>query len=238
MPCWENWHLLHLQQPDNVREYCNSSPSSPIADCHLELPDHWVAMLAPGSCRSFLAYLTAWLTTTAWQAIAVAICYLDATLLQGMIVLSQPERYTPTSWQTVLIMWAISLSAVLMNLTTARALARFEGLVLIIHLTGFFGILIPMVYLAPHNDAATVFTAFLNQGGWPDHGLSFLVGLPSGAASLIGADCAVHLSEEVSQYCVQDSVFLNNADSRTCRYSPLPSWYRERSYTPSLLMEC
>lgn len=141
------------------------------------------------------------MTTTAWQAIAVSLCYLIATLLQGIVVLSQAEEaYIPKAWQTVLIIWAVSLFAVLVNSTTGRALAKFEGLVLIIHLVGFFAVLIPMVYLAPHNDAASVFTTFLNEGGWSSQALSFLVGFPSGAASLIGADCAVHLSEEVSFY--------------------------------------
>ena len=153
-------------------------------------------MLAPESSRAFLAYITAWMTTTAWQAIAVSGCYLIATILQGIVVLGQPD-YTPQAWHTLLIMWAISLFSVLVNSTTGRALARFEGVVLIVHLVGFFCVLIPMVYLGRHNDPATVFTTFLNEGGWPTQGLSFLVGFPSGATSLIGADCAVHLSEEV-----------------------------------------
>lgn len=159
-------------------------------------PDHWVAMLAPHSCSTFLAYITAWLTTMAWQAIGVSICYLVATILQGIVVLGNPQ-YIPTAWQTVLIMWAVSIFAVGANSTTSRALAKFEGLVLIIHLVGCFGILIPMVYLSPHNNPSVVFTTFLNEGGWPTQALSFLVGFPSGAASLIGADCAIHLSEEI-----------------------------------------
>lgn len=160
------------------------------------IQDHWVAILAPKSYSTFLAYITAWLTTMAWQAICVSSCYLIATLLQGIVVLSHPQ-YQPTSWQTVLIIWAVSLFAVGINSTTGRALAKFEGLVLIAHLVGFFGILIPMVYLAPHNDPSMVFTTFLNERGWPNQALSFLVGFPSGATSLLGADCAVHLSEEI-----------------------------------------
>lgn len=160
--------------------------------------DHWVAMLAPESCQTFLSYLTAWLTTLSWQAIAVSLGYLIATLLQGIIILGNPGAYIPQAWHTVLIIWAVMLFAVIMNSTTSRALARFEGIVLIVHLLGFFGVLIPMVYLGPHNEPAAVFTTFLNEGGWSTQSLSFLVGLPSGAASLIGADCAVHMSEEVS----------------------------------------
>lgn len=154
-------------------------------------------MMAPESCRSFLAYMTAWLTTLAWQAIAVSLGYLMSTLIQGVVVLSQPT-YEPKQWHTVLLIWAIMLFAVFVNSTTGRALAKFEGVVLILHLAGFFGILIPLVYLAPHNEPSAVFNTFYNMGGWSSQALSFLVGFPFGAGPLVGADCAVHMAEEVS----------------------------------------
>lgn len=159
--------------------------------------DHWVALMAPEFGRTFLTYLTAWLTTMSWQFIAIAIGYITTTMIQGIAVLAQPS-YEPQNWHTVLILWAVMLFAVIMNSTTGHALAKFEGLVLVVHLTGFFGILIPMVYLARHNDPEWVFTTFINQGGWSTQALSILVSFPTAATSLIGADCAVHMSEEVS----------------------------------------
>ena len=153
-------------------------------------------MMAPKSCNTFLAYLTAWLTTTAWQASAAVVGYLIATWLQGIIVLAQPA-YVPTSWQTVLIFWATMLFAVIVNSTTGKVLARFEGFVLVLHLAGFFGVLVPLVYFAPHNDARTVFTTFVNEGGWSSQTLSFLVGFPLVASSFLGGDSAVHMSEEI-----------------------------------------
>ncbi len=44
--------------------------------------------MAPRSCSSFLAYMTAWMTTLAWQALAVSVGYIIATMLQGIIVLT------------------------------------------------------------------------------------------------------------------------------------------------------
>ncbi|KAI1762688.1 amino acid transporter [Hypoxylon sp. FL1150] len=157
---------------------------------------HWVAMMAPESCSNFFTYLTAWLTTLAWQAMAITTSYLITTTLQGIVVLAQPS-YIPLPWHTVLIMWAAISLAVLINSTTGRFLARFEGLILILHLVGFFGILVPMVYFSPHNDPSVVFTSFFNNGDWNSQGLTFFVGLPSIASTLIGADCAVHMSEEI-----------------------------------------
>ncbi|KAI0010441.1 amino acid transporter [Xylariaceae sp. FL0662B] len=157
---------------------------------------HWVAMMAPESCSNFFTYLTAWLTTLAWQAIAITTSYLITTTLQGIVVLARPS-YVPLPWHTLLIMWAAISLAVLINSTTGRFLARLEGLILILHLIGFFGVLVPLVYFSPHNDPSVVFTTFFDNGGWGSQGLTFFVGLPSIASTLIGADCAVHMSEEI-----------------------------------------
>lgn len=153
-------------------------------------------MMAPKSSRVFLSYMTAWMTTLAWQALAVSVGYIIATMLQGIIVLTNPS-YVPENWHTVLIIWAATLFAVMVNSTTSRAIAKFEGAILILHLAGFFGVLVPMVYFAPHNDPKMVFTTFFNTGGWSTQGLSFFVGFPAIAGSLLGADCAVHMSEEI-----------------------------------------
>ncbi|KAI1370479.1 putative GABA transporter [Hypoxylon crocopeplum] len=162
---------------------------------------HWVAMMAPASCSTFLAYMTAWMTTLAWQALAVSVGYIIATMLQGIIVLTNPT-YVPENWHTVLIIWLATLFAVMINTTSSRVIAKFEGGILILHLAGFFGVLIPMVYFAPHNDPKEVFTTFLNTGGWSTDGLSFWVGFPAIAGSLLGADCAVHMSEEIQSAAV------------------------------------
>ncbi|RAQ99182.1 amino acid transporter [Stemphylium lycopersici] len=79
---------------------------------------------------------------------------------------------------------------------TAASSAYLAGTILQIHILGFFGILIPLVYLAPHSDAS-IFTTFVNSGGWSSQGLSFMVGLPSSVFALVGVDSCVHMAEEV-----------------------------------------
>ena len=69
---------------------------------------------------------------------------------------------------------------------TSRLLPKVEGLILILHLLGFFSIFIPLVYMAPHGRAVDVFTAFLNEGGWPTQGLSFFVGLIGNVFAFLG----------------------------------------------------
>ncbi|KAL2037449.1 hypothetical protein N7G274_009729 [Stereocaulon virgatum] len=161
---------------------------------------HWVAMLAPYSVRNFLAYVTAWVTVAGWQALSASSAYLIGTIIEGLIILTHPN-YAPKPWQTILFFWAVVCFAVFINTVTSRALANFEGVILVLHLFGFFAVLIPLVYFGPHSNAS-VFVEFLNEGHWPTQALSFFVGLPAPVFCLLGADSAVHMSEEIQRASV------------------------------------
>jgi amino acid transporter len=65
---------------------------------------HWVSILAPASIRNFLSYIIGWLTMIGWQAIVTADCFLCAQLVQGLVVMNDPN-YMPQPWQTVLLYW-------------------------------------------------------------------------------------------------------------------------------------
>ena len=71
-----------------------------------------------------------------------------------------------------------------------------ESVVLWVHLLGFFVILIPLWVLGPVGDG-TVFTTFNNYGAWDSIGTSALVGIFAVILPLLGADAAVHMSEEL-----------------------------------------
>ncbi|SLM36313.1 choline transport protein [Lasallia pustulata] len=157
---------------------------------------HWVAMLAPRSCGKFLSYITGWLTVAGWQAAVASGGYLTGTLIQGLIALTVPS-YSPKSWHGTLLYWAVIFMAVFVNAVVSSLLPKFEGLILILHILGFFGILIPLIILGPHGNASDVFTTFLNEGGWPTQGISFCVGLLGNAFAFVGADGAFHMSEEI-----------------------------------------
>ena len=79
----------------------------------------------------------------------------------------------------------------------SSALPKIEGLILIIHVLGFFAILIPLVYMAPRSTAEEVFTTFLNQGLWPTEGLSFFVGIIGMVSAFLGTDA---VSSRGAQY--------------------------------------
>ncbi|KAI0895209.1 amino acid transporter [Annulohypoxylon nitens] len=162
---------------------------------------HWVYMLAPKSSRKFMSYLIGWLTVIGWQAAVASLGFLSAQLIQGLAVMGNPS-YDPLAWQRTLLLWASIAFAVCVNTVISTALPKVEGLVLIVHVLGFFGILVPLVYLSPKNSTEEVFTVFLNEGGWQTQGLSFMLGMIGAVFNFLGADGAVHMSEEIQNAAV------------------------------------
>ena len=121
----------------------------------------------------------------AWQASAAGLGYISGTIIQGLIALNNPN-YIFERWHGTLLFWACTLFAVSVNTCIGLFLPAIERFILILHLFGFFVILVPMVYLGPHGSSADVFTQFLNKGNWSTQGLSLFVGLSGNVFSLLG----------------------------------------------------
>lgn len=121
-----------------------------------------------------------------WQTGITSVAFLAGTQIQGLLVLNYPDTYTFERWHGTLLVIAVSCFAVIFNTVAAKQLPMIEGLVLILHVFGFFAILIPLWVLAPRNSASDVFTQFSNSGGWSNLGLSCLVGMLSPVFTLLG----------------------------------------------------
>lgn len=154
---------------------------------------HWVSMLAPPSCSNFLSYITGWVTVCGWQASTAGCAYFSGTMLQGLIVLTNPD-YKPERWQGTLIIWACLVFAVSVNVGVNWLLPRFENAVLMLHVVGFFAVLIPLVVLGPHEPASDVFGTWLNEGDWSTQSLSFFVGILGDAFAFLGKFNLLHSS--------------------------------------------
>jgi choline transport protein len=164
---------------------------------------HWVSMLAPPSCANFLSYITGWLTVGGWQAAVASGGFLTGTLIQGLIALTVPD-YNPKAFHGTLLFWAVIFFGVFINTVVSNLLPKFEGLILILHILGFFAVLIPLVVLAPHGNSSDVFTVFMNGGGWPNQRLSFFVGLLGNVFAFIGADGTYYVSGSRIYYYLAD----------------------------------
>ena len=112
--------------------------------------------------------------------------FLAGTIIQGLLVLNYPSNYVFQRWHGTLLFYAIASLGFFFNTYLVRLLPRIESSFLVIHILGFFGILIPLTYLAPHGSVTDVFQNFNNGGGWSTTALSFFVGLTTSLYAFIG----------------------------------------------------
>lgn len=152
---------------------------------------HWVSEFAPRRYQKFVSYVMGWLCVLGWQTDAASVAYLAGTTIQGLIVLNKPD-YVFERWHGTLLTMAVAAFGVLFNTVLARKLPMVEGLVLIVHVFAFFGILVTLWVLSPTNAPEKVFTTFNDGGGWGSLAASTLSGITGGVLPLIGADAAVH----------------------------------------------
>lgn len=153
-----------------------------------------VSVLSPPWCSKFLSYVTGWITVISWQAALASSAFLGGLMIQGLLALNYPS-YVAQRWHGTLILYALVGISLLVNTWLARLLPRIEGIVLVIHVIGFFCVLIPLVYLAPHGTPAEVFATFNNDSGWESQGLSFMIGLSTSMFAFIGCDAASHMGK-------------------------------------------
>lgn len=103
-----------------------------------------------------------------------------------------------------------------MNSIGTKLLSLAEGFILVLHLSAFLAVLVPLVYFSPHGSARDVFATFANNAGWSSNGLSWFIGFSLSAnLPLIGYDGPAHLAEEVRNastvvpWCMISTVVLN-----------------------------
>jgi hypothetical protein len=138
---------------------------------------------------------TGWLTVIGWIAALTSVCFFVSDLVLQLASLNHPDTYVRENWHATLLLWAVLMLCVCINVFVSGALPTIEVIVLIFHVLGFFGILVPLVYLTPaHNTAKDIFTTFHNGGKWPTQALAFFVGLQGNALAFVGTDSVVHVS--------------------------------------------
>lgn len=151
-----------------------------------------------------------------WQAALASGCLLVGELLATMIAVGNPS-YNPQNWHITLMFWIPVFISVILNATAGIVLPKFEGLLLIFHILGFFGIMLPLVVLGKKQPVDAVFQNWNNGGNWPSLGLSFLVGLTGTVFSFSGGDSSFHMSEEIEHaainvpYSIMSTVLINGS---------------------------
>ncbi|KAK5695095.1 hypothetical protein LTR17_024620 [Elasticomyces elasticus] len=124
------------------------------------------------------------------------ISYTAAQQIMALIATCQAD-FVGQGCQGALLTIAFVVFAILFNMFTINKTPLIKGLVVIIHLFGFFAFVLIFWVLGPREPASRVFTEFRDQNGWGSYGLATLVVVVGPSAALIGADAALHLAEEL-----------------------------------------
>ena len=85
-----------------------------------------------------------WIVICGWQAILAGSAYLGGNMILALAQLNHPT-YSPALWQGTMVYWGVMAVAILLNTYTSKILPKLESFILILHLTGFFAIIIPLV---------------------------------------------------------------------------------------------
>ncbi|KLJ10258.1 hypothetical protein EMPG_14371 [Blastomyces silverae] len=175
---------------------------------------HWASEFGGRRYQKFLSYATGWLSVLGWQAAFASVCFLCGTLMQSLIQLNEPG-YTAERWHGTLFTAAVALATTFINTHMASHLPMLEGLILILHIFGFFATMIPLWVMAELTPTKAVFTEFTNTAGWPTLGLACLVGQISPIFSFLGPDAATHIAEEIKDasmvvpWCMISTALIN-----------------------------
>ena len=91
-------------------------------------------------------------------------------------------------------------SSFAVNLFLSSSLPKIMTMILILHILGFFGVLLPLVILGSSTKGFDF--SFLNKYEWPTVGLGWVMFMTQILLPFLGADAAKHLSEEIQNVCV------------------------------------
>ncbi|KAK3712078.1 hypothetical protein LTR37_009169 [Vermiconidia calcicola] len=154
----------------------------------------FVAENAPKSVAKQLSYVVGWLGVLGWQSFLTAVCFATATVIQGLIVLHNPN-YAAPAWHGVLLTIMVVTISLGINVLLLRRLPYLEAAVLVLR---FASIIFAFAALGslPRASTHAVITE-LGTGGWSNPGMNILVGAPNCYLAISGLDCLWHLSEEV-----------------------------------------
>jgi choline transport protein len=107
-------------------------------------------------------------------------------MIQGLVTINYPD-FEPHAWLASCIYWTILSLGYIANVWGYRILPLIEKLAMVLHIAFFFVVFIVALVLPPERKSATfVFTTFVNQTGWEENGIAWLLGLLTSSYVMVG----------------------------------------------------
>ncbi|KAK8240637.1 choline transport protein [Phyllosticta capitalensis] len=158
----------------------------------------WANELAPKKYANFASYLTGWFAWAGAMFTSASIALAVGSALVGCWQLSHPD-FEIKSWHPFVAYQVVNIFCFFFN-TVGKIVPTVASISLYTSLLSFFIIMVAVPAKAPtHQDAQFVFATFINNTGWSQNGIAFIVGLVNTNWAFACLDCATHLSEEVAR---------------------------------------
>ncbi|QRV80420.1 amino acid permease [Ceratobasidium sp. AG-Ba] len=159
---------------------------------------YWAGQLAPRKHAAFLAFLTGGLNWAGAIFASSSVALSLATSFVGLYALGHPG-FVSAPWMTFLAYQLINIFGMLFNCYHA-ILPSVSLCCLYISIFGWIisTIVVPAVSEIKQ-PASFVFATFINETGWTNNAIAFIVGLISPAWCFGALDVATHLAEEIHQ---------------------------------------
>ena len=114
-----------------------------------------------------------------------------------VLIALNDATYIPEPYQGTLCAWAVLAVPLLANIFARRILAPLEVLGGLVHIGLFVVFIVVLVTLSPRSSAEFVFTETITNLSGYTPGVSWCIGLLSGAFPLAGFDGVLHMAAEV-----------------------------------------
>jgi amino acid transporter len=125
------------------------------------------------------------------------VSYLAGKQIQGLILLNNPS-YVMKAWHGTMLIWAVLVICLVFNTFFSRQLPLVEGIIVVLHILGFFAVVIPLWVLSERTQSARdVFTIFQDNMMWGNIPFAVILGLTGAVATFVGVEAGAHMSEEV-----------------------------------------
>ncbi|KAL9038339.1 MAG: hypothetical protein Q9214_005316 [Letrouitia sp. 1 TL-2023] len=156
----------------------------------------WANELAPRQYANFASYLTGWFAWAGSIFTSASVALAVGSAGVGCWQLSHPD-FVIHPWHVFVGYQVINVFAFFFN-CYGKLLPAIGHVTLYTSLVSFFVILVTVPAKAPtHQNAKFVFANFVNNTGWSQNGIAFIVGLINTNWAFACLDCATHLAEEV-----------------------------------------
>ena len=137
-----------------------------------------------------------WMCALGWQSYVPGASNVGASAIQAFAVVAS-DTYKPEPYHVALLTILLCTFAIGFNVYLARKLPGIEAVVFTLYLLAFVAFFIILLTLGSRSGAKAMFTTFQDNNDWGSIGTACFVGISGPVITLIGADSAVHLAEEL-----------------------------------------